>query len=168
MIEFTNAPLAVRHFNHCTGMFSLPMWDCNSLLFCLIHLNGRKSLHFETTRMSLSSLLFWTNYTRIVMSKFYPLFFPSQRNWLMPGMIVLSYSLFVLLFHVYHRLKFFGRPFWTDYKTIKINIYLTFPRNWLNIKMQNKKLAVSQMWRSHIRIFPKIDHSGNVARIVLG
>ena len=50
--------LAVSHYNHYTRMFSVLVWSCNWILFMhgwwcpihLIHLIGRKSLHFEKTR----------------------------------------------------------------------------------------------------------------------
>ena len=49
------ACLAVRHLNHYTKLFSVLLWDCNSIIFmhwwfcpiCLIHLIGPKSFHFE-------------------------------------------------------------------------------------------------------------------------
>ena len=49
----------VRHLNHYTKLFSVLVWDYNWILFMhrwfcpirLIHLIGRKSLHFETTRI---------------------------------------------------------------------------------------------------------------------
>ena len=55
--------LAVRHLNHYTKLLSVLVWDCNSIIFMyewfcpirLIHLIGRKSLHFEKTRMSKSN-----------------------------------------------------------------------------------------------------------------
>ena len=52
--------LVVSHSNHYTRMFSVRLLrGCNQILFmhgwlcpiCLIHLNGRKSLHLETSRL---------------------------------------------------------------------------------------------------------------------
>ena len=51
--------LTVRHLNHYTKLFSVPVWGCNWILFMfgwfcpirLIHLIGWKSLHFEKTRL---------------------------------------------------------------------------------------------------------------------
>ena len=51
--------LTVRHLNHYIRMFSVLMWGYNWILFMrtwfcpihLIHLIGRKSLHFGKTRM---------------------------------------------------------------------------------------------------------------------
>ena len=51
------ACLTVRHLNHYTKLFSVPVWGYNWILFMLrwfcpirlIHLIGRKSLHFEKT-----------------------------------------------------------------------------------------------------------------------
>ena len=58
--------LAVRHLNHYTKLFSVLVWDWNSIIFmhqwfCPIHLIRRKSLHFEKkTRLflHLSVILF--------------------------------------------------------------------------------------------------------------
>ena len=59
------ACLAARQFNHYTRMFSMLVWGCNWILFmhgwfcriCLIHLIGRKYLHFEKkTRYTIKKL----------------------------------------------------------------------------------------------------------------
>ena len=55
-----------------TKMFSVLVWGCNSILFvegwfcpiCVIHLIGRKSLHFDKTRLNL-----WAHLNYLILSK---------------------------------------------------------------------------------------------------
>ena len=56
---------AVRHLNYYTKLFSVLMWGCISIIFMhgwfcpirLIHLIGRKSLHFEKSRIVFSAFV---------------------------------------------------------------------------------------------------------------
>ena len=65
--------LAVRHLNHYTKLFSVLVWDCNSIILmgwwfcpiCLIHLIWRKSLHFGKNIEFFMSLFVLSTVTKV-------------------------------------------------------------------------------------------------------